>query len=664
MQRLKRQFCAANGPIDVFGRCRVKGRLWTTCCFLLLPAFASIAAGQSIVDSMPPALLENFDGPAPLLKPFTSGNGFAVGQRTIDRNNFRHGSGAERIVLQGPAGRTAQLAYVLPPTPVIQELVIRADLVTNRAGVQLAANVVLPRSTNRATGRPFEILVRGKKVGAGGTWEELTLDSLPQKLARQARVARARHGGAIDERGAYVSQVVFLAPGGRGKTELIVDRVRVYGVVNLSQRQQEPASAEQASAQQFPAPRLVSNTAATLAVRDRYARVPRIIQWQGEPFERLRQLGFNAIGMRRLPTVQELQQAERLGLALLCPPPPPQELTDKGITAEWNAVLAWDLGEQLSTDDLTYVERWEKLIARHDPIDARPTVLAPQLHALEASRISDVLLLDRPVVGSEVTMLNHSAWLAQRQRIARPGTPLWTKIETQPSPSQQLQMIALSTHGAPLRQTTYSQLVALTSVSLGVKARGFFFQSESSLAPQDPTTQARALALELTNLRLRLIEPWLVANKELSTARSTQPELTALVMQVERSHLLAPVWWSLDMRTSVHPRLAGPVSFVVPGVAESSEAFLVTMGGMQRVRHRRVTGGIRVSLDELPYDSFLLLTDDPQAISQVTRYLRRIAPRAAKGPARPNELPSGRDQSSTRQPTIYLTTNQPSTGHY
>ena len=101
-------------------------------------------------------------------------------------------------------------------------------------------------------------------------------------------------------------------------------------------------------------------------------------------------------------------------------------------------------------------------------------------------------------------------------------------------------------------------------------------------------------------------------------------------MQAERSHLLTPVWWSSNMQSSTHPRTAGPVSFIVPGVAESSDVYLVSLGGMQRVGHQRVTGGIQVSLEQLPLDSFLLFSDDPQAISQVTRYVRRIAPRAAK----------------------------------
>ncbi len=163
-----------------------------------------------------------------------------------------------------------------------------------------------------------------------------------------------------------------------------------------------------------------------------------------------------------------------------------------------------------------------------------------------------------------------------------------------------------------------------------MKTRGFYFESDSSLAAGDPATLVRVQALELINLRLGLLEPWLASGKMLASARSTEPQLTALVLQAERSHLLVPIWWS-DNLTSVNaPPATGPLSFIVPGVAESSEAYLLTLGGPQRLRHQRVTGGMRISLDRLPADGLVMLTDDPGAFSQVARYLRRCAPRATQ----------------------------------
>ena len=122
---------------------------------------------------------------------------------------------------------TAQLGYDIPPAPVIQELQLSAWVLCNRPGAQMAATVVLPRSVDPRTGKPRELLLRGGETAATGGWQEIKLADLPEHLADQARVARAQRDGDVDERGAYVSQLVIFAPGGPGTTEILVDPVSV-----------------------------------------------------------------------------------------------------------------------------------------------------------------------------------------------------------------------------------------------------------------------------------------------------------------------------------------------------------------------------------------------------------------------------------------------------
>jgi len=619
MQQLRRLFGGEFWSCEVLSRTsRLLGLLF------LLWSIPLSAWGQLPRPVVAASQVDNLDGPAPVLRPLTVTSGFSIQQRLVDRDRFEHGQGAERILLRGPAGQTLPLGYALQPAPVIAELHFRARVFSNRAGVQLAARVVLPRTLNPVTARPFELLIRSAQLGLGGDWEDLALDHLPQRLANHARVARAQYGSALDEREAFVSHLVFLTPGGRGATELLVDQIQLFGLASNSRggRTQSQNALEVTA----PSTRDMADTNRGLSANSgqRFARLPRIIQWQGESFEALQKMGFNTIGMSRLPAAKQLQQADQLGLRLVCPPPSPPQLSLVGIGAEYAPVLAWDLGEQLSAADLAQANQWQQLVARKDPLEERPTVSAPQLHTLEASRVSDILLLGRASVGTELTAGQHATWLAQRQRLARPGTPIWTQIETDLSGHHQGQAAAF---GA-VTTTTYGQLTALISASLGVKTRGFYFRSQAPLTAQNASSQRRALNLELTNLRLQLAEPWLMTGKETIPARSSQPELSALVMQAERSHLLVPVWWSGNMQQTNPPRQAAAVSFVVPGVAESSTAYLVTLAGLQRVRHQRVTGGVRVVLEALPYDSFLLFSEDQRAVSQVARYLRRIAKRA------------------------------------
>lgn len=577
-----------------------------------------------------PVLLDNMDGPKNALRLVNRTAGQEIASHFIDRKRYHFGSGSEHIRMTCPAGSSAQLAYDVPPAPVIDELQIKAWVLGNRPGMRLAATVVLPRTKNVATGEPYELLVRGNLSDQAGHWQPLVLGQIATAVTRQARVARRRYGSELDERGAFVARVVLLAPGGPGVSEVAVDRIEVYGVVNAEVTKRQAAGAE-AKGQQISrirAPALGPQAPAASASPPSPDPL-RIIQWQGEPMEMLAQLGFDGLGMGRLPTAAESEQAKRLGLSIVCPPPTPNQLTADGIADALTAVSVWDLGEQRSPDELELANRWQQLLARHDTQRKRPTLISAHLHTREASRIADRVLVERPLLGSDLTLRDYSSWLGRRQRQARPGTPIWTAVPTQWSLAATRQVAALYPAAGKETSASYAQIIGITSAALGAKSRGFYFRSHSSLAETDRVTRRRALTLELANLHLGLAEPWISKGKVLAGARATVPDLSALVLQVERSHLLVPVHWSEPVR-NLRPPVAGPVSFVVPAVAESSEAYLLTSAGPRRLRRQRVTGGIRVTVDQLPHDAFLLLTDDQQAFSQVTAYLRRQAPRTAR----------------------------------
>ncbi|NOY29653.1 MAG: hypothetical protein GXP28_05610 [Planctomycetes bacterium] len=609
------------------------GILRCSICLLWL-AWPTFAAG----DSPPaPALLDNMDGQKTILKHLPGVVRTEIVHQAVDRQHYRFGSGAERIRLACPSGSSALLAYPLPHAPVINELRVSAWVLCNRPGMQVAATVVLPRSVNLSTGRPYEILVRGGTLGRGIGWEQLSLSRLPELVERMTRVARVQHESPLDERGAYVSQVVLLAPGGQGLTECLIDQIQIFGILG-SQGKRKPL---------FTVPRPNPKP------REITFQIPQIIQWQGEPFSLLTKLGFDAVGMKRLPSPDELQEAAALGLAIVCPPPTPRQLTQQGIPDELSSVFAWDLGDQLSSDDLDHIIRWQELIKRFDPIDSRPTVITPRLFTREASRLANVLVVGRAMLGTDISLQEQTAWLTQQRRLARPGTDIWTTLDTQLNPAQALQMAAMQLPPHLTSGASYQQLSALTSAAFAVKSHGFYYLSTTSLAATDSATQRRAKAIQLNNLRLKLAEPWLASGKVLDVARSSQPQLTALVLKAERSHLLVPIRWSNSMASTqaltqpLTQRLGqtGSISFTVPGVGESSEAYLLTLGGTKRLRHRRVTGGVRVTMKSLPTDAFILLTDDPQAFSQVAKYLRKIAPEATR---LRRELASLRLQESTR----------------
>jgi hypothetical protein len=580
---------------------------------------------QPPVSPGPPALLDEMEGAAPVLRLLEARGGVRVIGQSLDRHRRRSGSAAERLAVAAPAGASATIGYALPPAPVLDELRLAAWVWCNRPGVQLAALVVLPRSVDPSTGAPRQLLVRSNSPAGGGDWQALALANLPAQLADNVRVARAQNAPDLDERGAYVSHLVLLVPGGAGVTELWVDQITMHGPIGASPKspmdgpQLKPAN---------------SRAAAPTAVA--MPSLPRIIQWQGEPMELLQRLGFDGVALKRPATPEELAEAGRLGLWLVCPPRPLDQLESTGIGAEFQQVLAWDLGELSDAGAVDEADACAGAIRRHESVAARSMALRPGAMPLVASRIADVLLLDRPTLGSTLGAPAYAAWLTHQRRLARPGARLWIAVDTHWSSRHMAQLAAIRGGRPAAVAASFDELSLATTASFGTMPRGFYFKSESGLASADPETRRRALALELTNLRLGLVEPWLAAGRKATTARSSRPDLTAMVLTVERSHLLVPAQWPAAPESRLSTPAPGgnvdvaPVSFLLPGVPESTDAYLLSVAGPRRLETRRVAGGLRITLDHLPSDAFILLTEDGYAFAHVDRYLRKHAGRAAQ----------------------------------
>jgi hypothetical protein len=587
----------------------------------------------------PPMLLDEMNGARPVLELFDPTPGVGILRQAIDQGGEHFGE-AEHLTLAIPPGTSANLAYGIRKAPVIEELKLEAWVWCSRPGIQLGAVLVLPRSLDPATGEPRRLILRSGVTAEAGNWQRIVLEGVPTLRDRQVRVARATYGPDLAEAESFLSHIVIIAPGGSGATDVWVDKISLYGVVeprNGSTPNVEPALAELAATWSATS-RGVTPVSAVHTPRREPPPMPRIIQWQGEPLETLAQLGFDAVGMGRLPGAAELAEAERLGLWLVCPPPSIEALESRGVSAEYDGVLAWDLGELDDAAEIELAAEWSRALERHERLPTRPTLVRSATHPREASRVADIVLLGRPTVGATATWLEQAAWLGHARQLGRPGTIVWAGLDTQRSPATLSQLSVLRDQRVGSGAASYGHLARATTAALGARPRGFWFKSHSSLAGTDAETRRRALGLELANLRLGMIEPWLAGGKAATPAKSSRDDLTAMVLTVERSHLVIPMRWSNKSGEpapgSVFVGAARPasqeVSFVLPGVPEACDAYLLTIAGPKQLSTRRVTGGLSVTAERLPDDAFLLLTEDTFALSHVERYLRRFAPRAAQ----------------------------------
>jgi hypothetical protein len=245
-------------------------------------------------------------------------------------------------------------------------------------------------------------------------------------------------------------------------------------------------------------------------------------------------------------------------------------------------------------------------------------------------RYTDILLLDRSPLGTSCELPDFAAWLSDRPLLARPGTPTWTVIQTEPDERIVGQLTALNGGRRPTLGVQFEQLrlLAFTAVAAGV--RGLVFSSQERLDSPEAVHEMRAQMLELLNLELSLVEPWAAGGEAMGTAVASDPQLSVSVLGTERARLLIAIRRAPGSQYVAPAGSGEEVSIVVPGVPESHTAYSLTPAGFRPLRHKRVTGGMRVTVPEFSLIGLVVLTQDPLVISDLARRVAAISSRSAQ----------------------------------
>ena len=507
---------------------------------------------------------------------------------------------------------------------------------SNRPGVILGARVVLPRSIDSATHRPKTVFIEGTQYDQLDHWEQLSLTDVPKQLAARIRVLRTTPGTNIDPQGAYVDAITIAVPGGPGAAAVWTDELVVDGVVI--------GAADHAT------PSMDSNVEQTAFVSggDRTARVPLVqiqdttifvagkpflplgIEWNGEPLAFLAERGFNTVCIDRPPTADQTAAAERAEMWFVCTPPRPDSLAAAGLGRSLDRVLAWHLGTP-GEHELDYFRRWAELVRQKDPAPHRPILIAPQSDWLPCSKVADVVLASRPDRGG-LPEADFAQWLDERAILSRPGTPFWVTVPTQPSQIVCDQIKALAPSSRLPLIIDLRQVERLARAAGIHGCHGFLFQSTTPLNASDDASRRRALALESVNRSLLLLEPWLTLGKRVGQATATGSSATATILQVERTRLLLLDTRPSDVAVPTKPLATSPPAgalFIVPGVPDSNQVFLLSPAAMQPLASKRVAGGVQFTVDRNSAD-LVLLTEDPNVIANFRERVSREGPRAAR----------------------------------
>ena len=168
--------------------------------------------------------------------------------------------------------------------------------------------------------------------------------------------------------------------------------------------------------------------------------------------------------------------------------------------------------------------------------------------------------------------------------------------------------------------------LCLSAVSAG--SRGLWFRNSSRLDADSADAERARHVLERLNLELALLAPWVMGGQRVGSVPSNNPSRQMVTLATERSRLLITTSSAKDGQF-VGSMPHGTDTILVAGVPDSIDVYLLTPIGLRPVRHRRISGGVQIDLDENSADSMILMTEDPLVVSHVNRLVKQTRNRAA-----------------------------------
>jgi hypothetical protein len=600
-----------------------------------LVLFAARAAAQ---------LRDSFEGPQPTWSLKEADCGVRVLTHERSYRDARSGQASEHIRLALGSGTYAFLVQPIGKAPLIREFQPSLFVKADRPNLQLLARVVLPRTIDRGTGQPISSWLRGDVYSDVGNWQQLAIKDVGRLMALEVVSLRTQHGRDIDEREAFVDLIVINAYTAQGTTELWLDDLEIEGYVNLDEQSdaqisRRPSDLEGAAgigrevssgtSRSSAEPPLPVVQGSLVLARGRPLMI-RAIQHQGEPLEWLKSLGFNTIKLSASPSAAELTEARQLGLWLIAPPPYADARVQPGA---YDGVLAWSLGSRLGDRDLAATEELAREVHSFDPHQDRPLLAGVDARLADYSRLANLLLVERPMLGTTQELADLRPWLLTRPRLARAGTPVLAAVQTQRSARLGEQLVLFGRGAAWEEDVDPQQLRLAAFQAIAAGARGLIFPAEpgsGGLSIDNGPAALRTDSLRLLNMELRLLEPWIAAGQVTEELAGAGGGVQVSVLQTERSRLLVLTQHAPAQQFVLGPPPRGSLSVMVPGVGISERAYHVSLAGVKPLKVSHTGGGARITLDDAPHAAAIVVTQDPLALHHLNRTLAEFRQEAAR----------------------------------
>ena len=539
----------------------------------------------------------------------------------------------EQIEFTAGSGKQLIVAKPVSPAFVIPELKAAVRVRSQRRGVQLHANIVLPHN-KLPNGQTMTVVLNGPVSKQQDRFETLSFAgnrSLDKLLQEQLWLLRSRYTREVTLRDAYIDQLWLNVYTGKGKSRIQIENLSLEGVVEATQIAQKQntgqnlaatnigtAMQDRSAVQQTsgaPGESLVVREG-TVILANKKPFFPRIVEHNGESFEYLQAIGFNTIELKENASAEQLAEAKRVGVWLIVPPPASVGVEPIGF--EYDSVLAWSVGRELSAKHASRIRQRIREIRETDMRQGRPIFGHSVSHWSQIAQQVDIHSIGLESIGSSYLLSQYSDWLSTRSKAIGSSKPICADVQTEMNPAVINQTEAIFGQ-APPTPIGFQQLKFTATEAIVSGARCLRFRSRSRLDGDDPESRLRSRSIEYVNRWLEQIEPFVsggvVLGKLPTNSHSGKLEVTALA--TDRARLL------LVQRPTHHEQYwagdcpALPVTIVDSDTIHTHRVYQLTDSELTPVSTRRTPEGTEIRIDDAPFMLTLVMTQDGNMINQL-----------------------------------------------
>ena len=591
--------------------------------------------------------------------------------------------GCEYISLQIPAqAKSVMLGMKVGMGRLSDDVLPTVYIKSNKTGLQFMLRVILPMTqeeprpgSREGASAPLSILLPGGTYSLNGSWQQIRIDRPLDLLKKQALDISRQTGRNIDVTNAYYDMAYLDINGGEGELNLWIDDLEITGYDpvapgdfvkgSLGSQPREnkmpdpktPESVKSAapsvnvnespdaldsstsSNQQTPQVRVGGSS---IFVNDSLFFI-RAIRYRGEPFEYLRQLGFNTVWMDTVPNEGQMIQAQEQGLWIICPPPLTKQQWDvftedayRNYTPtfwgdKYFRVIAWNLGNL--TQNSVSVEQTNLLCRRIRECDrdaSRPIFAQAEDNMRDYSRQVESLIIERNPIFSSLNMRDYLRWHRDVPCLIQPGISRICVIQTQPDVKLVQSWNAMFPGETFPESIPYEQLQLTAFAAAGSGVRGLFFDSQTSLNSDNADSQYRSRSLELINSRLSIVDSFFAAGTQSTPVETSDPHLWFIMLTVpSKGRLALPLYIPDYAQYSLSGRYARPTKASFLGIPPMYQAYRLTPNGLEPLNINRKAGGVDVEIDSQADWSMILLAHNPTVISSLYNRMRSYGKRSS-----------------------------------